>query len=91
MEVTRVEQCTYIKIAVLRGTNVMECHKELVEALGKNALPCRTRARWVGKFQQRRVSTSDEKRVAANAETDSIFSSSHIVVVTVVADYIDDL
>ncbi|GFR26874.1 histone-lysine N-methyltransferase SETMAR [Trichonephila clavata] len=38
MEVTRVEQCAYIKIAVLRGRNAMECHSELVEALGNNAL-----------------------------------------------------
>ena len=59
MEVTRVEQRAYIKIAVLRGRNAMECHSELVEALGNNALPYRTVARWVGKFQQGRVSTSD--------------------------------
>jgi hypothetical protein len=62
MEVTRVEQRAYIKIAVLRGINAMECHSELVEALGKNALPYRTVARWVGKFQEGRVSTSDEQR-----------------------------
>ncbi len=38
MEVTRVEQLAYIKIAVLRGRrNAMECHSELVEALGNNA------------------------------------------------------
>ncbi|GFQ71763.1 uncharacterized protein TNCT_730701 [Trichonephila clavata] len=37
----------------------MECHSE---ALGNNALPCRTVERWVGKFQQGRVSTSDEQR-----------------------------
>jgi hypothetical protein len=61
MEVTRVEQRAYIKIAVLRvGRNAMECHSELVEALGNNALPYRT-VRWVGKFQQGRVSTSDEQ------------------------------
>ncbi|GFQ72045.1 HTH_48 domain-containing protein [Trichonephila clavata] len=40
----------------------MECHNELVEALGNNALPYRTIARWVGKFQQGRVSTSNEQR-----------------------------
>jgi transposase len=63
MEVTRVEQRAYIKIAVLRGgRNAMECHSELVEALGNNALPYRTVARWVGKFQQGHVSTSDEQR-----------------------------
>ncbi|GFW66005.1 transposable element Tcb2 transposase [Trichonephila clavipes] len=48
MEVTRVEQRSYIKIAVLRGENVMEYHSELVEALGNNALPYRTAARTGG-------------------------------------------
>ncbi|GFS59526.1 hypothetical protein TNCV_3726201 [Trichonephila clavipes] len=47
MEVIRVEQRSYIKIAVLRGKNAMEYHSELVEALGTNALPYRTVARWV--------------------------------------------
>ncbi|GFW13716.1 hypothetical protein TNCV_2105401 [Trichonephila clavipes] len=45
MEVTRAEQCSYIKIAVLRGKNAMQYHSELVEALGSNALPYRTLAR----------------------------------------------
>ncbi|GFT57806.1 HTH_48 domain-containing protein [Trichonephila clavipes] len=62
MEVTRVEQRTDIKIVILRRRNAMECHSELVEALVNNALPYRTVARWVGKFQQIRVSTSDEQR-----------------------------
>ncbi|GFW39399.1 HTH_48 domain-containing protein [Trichonephila clavipes] len=61
MEVTRVEQHAYIKIAVLRERNAMECLSELVKALGNNALPYRTVARWLGKFQQERVSTSDEQ------------------------------
>ncbi|GFQ79282.1 HTH_48 domain-containing protein [Trichonephila clavata] len=39
-----------------------ECHSEFVKALGNNALPSRTVARWVGKFQQGRVSTSDDQR-----------------------------
>ncbi|GFR28698.1 HTH_48 domain-containing protein [Trichonephila clavata] len=47
MEVTHVEQRTYIKIAVHRGRNEMECHSEFVEALGHNTLPYRTVARWV--------------------------------------------
>ncbi|GFS94484.1 hypothetical protein TNCV_2014971 [Trichonephila clavipes] len=47
MEVTRVEQRVYIKIAVLRGRNAMECHSEFVEALRNNALPYRTVARYV--------------------------------------------
>ncbi|GFQ97700.1 HTH_48 domain-containing protein [Trichonephila clavata] len=62
MEITRVEQHAYIKIAVLRGRNEIECYSEFVEALGNNVLPYRTVARWVGKFQQGRVSTSDEQR-----------------------------
>ncbi|GFQ92258.1 HTH_48 domain-containing protein [Trichonephila clavata] len=61
MEVTGVEQCSYNKIAVLRGSNEMECHNEFVEALGNNVLTYRTVTRWVGKFQQGRVSTSDEQ------------------------------
>ncbi|GFU23111.1 HTH_48 domain-containing protein [Trichonephila clavipes] len=56
MEVTRVEQCAYIKIAVLRGRNAMERHIESVVVLGNNALPQRTVARWIGKFQQGRMS-----------------------------------
>ncbi|GFW60160.1 HTH_48 domain-containing protein [Trichonephila clavipes] len=62
MEVIRVEKRAYIKKAVLQGKNAMECHTEFVEALGNNALPYRTVARWVGKFQQGHVSISDEKR-----------------------------
>ncbi|GFX17446.1 uncharacterized protein TNCV_1494601 [Trichonephila clavipes] len=62
MEVTRVEQRAYIKIAVLRERNAMECHGELVENLGNDDIPYRTVARWIGKFQQGRVSTSNEQR-----------------------------
>ncbi|GFR32349.1 hypothetical protein TNCT_99301 [Trichonephila clavata] len=40
----------------------MECHSEVVKALGNNALLYHPVARWVGKFQQERVSNSDEKR-----------------------------
>ncbi|GFV40769.1 uncharacterized protein TNCV_3768161 [Trichonephila clavipes] len=47
MEVTHVEQRAYVKKAVLRERNAMECHSELVEALGINALPYRTVARWL--------------------------------------------
>ena len=39
MEVTRQEQRSYVKIAVLRGRNAKECHSELTEALGNRALP----------------------------------------------------
>ncbi|GFU24457.1 hypothetical protein TNCV_2264231 [Trichonephila clavipes] len=45
MEVTRAEQRSYIKIAVLRGKNAMEYHSELVKDLGNNALPYRAVAR----------------------------------------------
>ncbi|GFS60768.1 hypothetical protein TNCV_2001671 [Trichonephila clavipes] len=47
MKVTRVEQRSYIKIAVLGEKNAMEYYSELVEALENNALPYRTVARWV--------------------------------------------
>ncbi|GFT24885.1 hypothetical protein TNCV_3021691 [Trichonephila clavipes] len=47
MEVSRVEQRSYIKIAVLRGKFVMEYHSELVKAFGNNALPYRTVELWV--------------------------------------------
>ena len=35
--VTLLEQCTYIKKAILLWRNVRECHNELVEAMGNNA------------------------------------------------------
>ncbi|GFU06819.1 uncharacterized protein TNCV_4353711 [Trichonephila clavipes] len=41
----------------------MGCHSELMEALGNNALPYPIVARWVGKFQKERMSTSDEQRL----------------------------
>ncbi|GFT13012.1 HTH_48 domain-containing protein [Trichonephila clavipes] len=99
MEVTCVEQRAYIKLAVLRGRNVMECHSELVEAYGNNALPYRTVARWVGKFQQGRVSTCDEQSSgrfthgAANAEADGIQRLPHRwqCVVIVAGDYTEGL
>ncbi|GFV65045.1 uncharacterized protein TNCV_4670761 [Trichonephila clavipes] len=62
MDVTRVEQRAYIKTAFLRERNTMKCHIELMEALGNNAIPYRTVARWIGKFLQGSVSTSDELR-----------------------------
>ncbi|GFQ88602.1 HTH_48 domain-containing protein [Trichonephila clavata] len=62
MVVTPLEQRADIKIAVLRGKKGMEWYSKFVEALGNNALPYRTVARWVGKFQQERMSTSDEQR-----------------------------
>jgi hypothetical protein len=37
MDVTRLEQNVYIKIAILRERNARECHSELVEAMGNNS------------------------------------------------------
>ena len=45
MKVTRQEQRSYVKIAVLRDRNSKECHSELTEALGNRALPYRTVAK----------------------------------------------
>ena len=50
MEVTRQEQRSYVKIAVLRGRNAKECRSELAEAVGNRALPYRTVARWAAAF-----------------------------------------
>ncbi|GFW66105.1 HTH_48 domain-containing protein [Trichonephila clavipes] len=84
---------------VLRGRNAMECHSQLVEALGNNALPGRAVARWIGKFQQRRLSTGDEQRSgrfthgAANAEADGIQCLPYRwqCVVIIARDYIEGL
>ena len=62
MEVTRQEQRSYVKIAVLRGRNTKECHSELTEALGNHALPYRTVARWAAAFQRGRVASVDMRR-----------------------------
>ncbi|PSN50216.1 hypothetical protein C0J52_07800 [Blattella germanica] len=48
MEVSRLEQRAYIKIAMLRGQNARECHAQLLEAVGARALPYRTVARETG-------------------------------------------
>ena len=45
MEVSRQEQRSYVKIAVLRGRNANECHSELTEDLGNRSPPYRTVAR----------------------------------------------
>ena len=58
-EVTRQEQRSYVKIAVLWGRNAKECHLELREALGNRALPYRTIARWSAGFQCGRVASAD--------------------------------
>ena len=46
MHVTRLGQRDYIKLVVMRGRNARECHSELMEAVGNNAPPYRTVARW---------------------------------------------
>jgi transposase len=48
-----------MKIAVLCGRNVWECHAELHEALGDCAIPYGTAARWVQAFKTGRVSTAN--------------------------------
>ena len=62
MELTRQEQRSYVKIAVLRGRNAKECHLELTDALGNRALPYRTVARWATAFQRGRVASADMRR-----------------------------
>ena len=62
MEVTRQEQRSYVKIAVLRGRIAKECHSVLTEALGTRALPYRTVARWAAAFQRGRVASADMRR-----------------------------
>ncbi|GFX28396.1 transposable element Tcb2 transposase [Trichonephila clavipes] len=62
MEVTHVEQRAYMKIAVLRGSNAMECHSELVEALGHNDLPYHIAARWTARGGRVRSTTAEEDR-----------------------------
>ena len=62
MKVTRQEQRSYVKIAVLRGRNAKECHSELTEALGSHALPYRTVARWAVAFQRGRDASADTRR-----------------------------
>ena len=58
MEVTRQEQRSYVKIAVLPGRNAKECHSEPTEALGNRVLPYRTVARWAAAFQHGRVASA---------------------------------
>ena len=63
MDVTRLQERSYLKIAILYGRNARECDRELVEAVRNNDLPCRTVARWIDDFQRRREATSDLQRV----------------------------
>ena len=62
MEVTRQEQCCYVKIAVLRGRKAKECRPERTEAVGIRALLYRTVARWTAAFQRGRVASAHMRR-----------------------------
>ena len=62
MEVSRLEQRAYVKIAVLRGQNARECHAQLLQAVGDRALPYRTVARWVAAFESGREASKDKPR-----------------------------
>ncbi|GFW12271.1 uncharacterized protein TNCV_2489151 [Trichonephila clavipes] len=63
----------------------MECHSELVEAFGNNALSNRTVARSIGKFQQGRVSTSNEQRSGRSVDVRTDLAR---VVIEQLMDYI---
>ncbi|GFX44143.1 uncharacterized protein TNCV_4119391 [Trichonephila clavipes] len=63
----------------------MECHRELVEAFGNNALPYLTVTRCVGKFQQGRVSISD---VQHSGRPVSVRADSARAVIVQLMDYI---
>ncbi|GFW32798.1 HTH_48 domain-containing protein [Trichonephila clavipes] len=88
MEVTRVEQRAYIKIAVVQERNTMECHSELVEALGNDAFSYHTVTRWIGKFQQERESTSDEQ---LSGRPISVWTDLERAVMEQLMDYIKSL
>ena len=62
MEVTRQEQRSCVKIAVLLGRKAKKCHSELIEALGNRVLLYRTVARWAAAFQRGRVASADMRR-----------------------------
>ena len=51
MDVTRLEQRTYIRIAILQGRNARKRHSELVETVGNNDLSYRTVTRWAATVQ----------------------------------------
>ena len=62
MEVTRQEQRSYEKIAVLHGRNAKERRSELTEALDIRALPYTIVARWAATFQRGRVASANRRR-----------------------------
>ena len=59
MDVSKVEQQSYVKITSLHGRNVCECSAELQKALGNRALPYQTVVHWVESFECGRVATVD--------------------------------
>ena len=59
MDVSKDEQQSYVKIAFLCGSNALECHAELQEALGERMLPYRTVACWGEAFKHGRVTNVD--------------------------------
>ena len=63
MEITRQEQRSYVKIAVLWGRNAKECHPRLTEALANRALPYGAVARWAAAFQRGGVASADMRRI----------------------------
>ncbi|KAJ4426983.1 hypothetical protein ANN_26782 [Periplaneta americana] len=58
MDVTHVEQRSYIKIAFIHGRNAKECYRELVEAFGNNALLYRTVTRCSGLLERMAMSSA---------------------------------
>ena len=84
MEVTRQEQRSYVKVAMLRSRNAKECYSELTEALGNRALPYRTVARWAGAFQRGRIASANMLRTGRTrtVRTD--------VARAVIAQYLED-
>ena len=51
MDVSRLEQRSYIKIAVLHDQNARERQAQLVKAVGDRALPYTTVARWQHRYE----------------------------------------
>jgi hypothetical protein len=74
MEVPIVEQCWFVKVAVLQNINAQEWHAELCEALGDIALLWWTVARWVQAFKSGRMSTA----IMHHSEQFHVCSHKHI-------------
>ncbi|GFW51003.1 uncharacterized protein TNCV_3592851 [Trichonephila clavipes] len=78
MEVTRVEQRAYIKIAILRGRNYSPCDFDLIAKIKEPI-----RGWWFATRED--IVNAERQQVTrfthgtANAKADGIFSASHIV------------